>query len=536
MLKSHLRLRLETNTGTEDVDQSGALLAQGVDNRGTGRSQRGLEHVAENAQNAVEALVIGTLGVSLPADTGHHLGENNQINDQGRGQQRVLTDVEQADGLVATHEDLGVVLVQSTLVVTDSRHVLDDDGVVGVLILLVQDVIGRHHVVDNVGLGDLLGAELLLGAQVLAVVVAKVVVAGNGGELDTGVDQEVNKSGLHLGLARLEVITTNESTTLFSQLKGTRNKSVLGRAVDERSVLEDRGHSKHSGWGNLQVTSLDGVDQVLGSVVDTGDDVGVPLSVGSPHDNHLVQAVLGLEVADILLDVLHVLPASLVTLDDVIGTIFLVGSDEVGVVDTRQRLHLGHLLADLALESGLQNLGTVHRLGQVQAADIPTANSQIVGVDHGEQVMEGDVDLLASLSVSAQLDSRAHDDGTVVVGGLLTIASLPRELATVGQDTGGHGGTVVSTPADQHHTDLANLAVDLEVVVGSLGGGYQLVVRGAGNLSSLIGVLRLDFVISVDDIGRLDSKQRGFVANRPVQGAIDSIRASVRSHCFFTAG
>lgn len=365
VLKGHLRLGLETNASTEDVDKSGALLAQGVDDRGTGRGQGSLEHVAENTQDAVEALVVFTLAVRLPADTGHHLGEHNQINDQGRGQKRVLTDVEQTDGLVATHEDLGVVLIQSTLVVTDSRHVLDDDSVVGVLILLVENVVGRDHVVHNVGLGDLLGAELLLGAQVLAVIVTQVVVAGNGGELDTSVDQEVNEGRLHLGLARLEVITANESTTLLSQLKGTRDKGVLGRAVDERSVLEDRSHGEHGGRSNLKVTGLDRVDQVVGSVVDTGDDVGVPLSVGRPHDNHLIQAVLGLEVANILLDLLDVSPASLVTLDDVVGTVLLVGSDEVGVVDTRQRLHLDHLLADLVLEGGLQDLSTVHGLGEV---------------------------------------------------------------------------------------------------------------------------------------------------------------------------
>ena len=44
---------------------------------------------------------------------------------------------------------------------------------------LVQDLVGGHHVVHNVALGDLLAAERLGGLQVLAVVVAEVVVAGN---------------------------------------------------------------------------------------------------------------------------------------------------------------------------------------------------------------------------------------------------------------------------------------------------------------------------------------------------------------------
>lgn len=35
---------------------------------------------------------------------------------------------------------------------------LDDDRVVWVLSRLVQDAVGRHHVVHNIGLGDLLAA------------------------------------------------------------------------------------------------------------------------------------------------------------------------------------------------------------------------------------------------------------------------------------------------------------------------------------------------------------------------------------------
>ena len=80
---------------------------------------------------------------------------------------------------MTSHEDLGVVLVQSTLVVTNSWHVLDDNCMVWVLARGVEHSVGCDHVVNNVGLGDLLGAELLLGAEILAIIVAKVIVAGN---------------------------------------------------------------------------------------------------------------------------------------------------------------------------------------------------------------------------------------------------------------------------------------------------------------------------------------------------------------------
>lgn len=192
--------------------------------------------------SVLRVIAFGTM--SLPLDARHHLGHEDQVNDQRGSEKGILAHVEDADGLVAAQEDLGVVLVERTLVVADGGHVLDDDGVVRVLALLVQDGVGGDHVIDDVGLGDLLGTELLLRAEVHTVVVAKVVVAGDGGELDAGVDQEINEGGLHLGLARLEVVTADEGAVLLRKLDGTRNEGVLRGAVDERDLLQDTGNSE----------------------------------------------------------------------------------------------------------------------------------------------------------------------------------------------------------------------------------------------------------------------------------------------------
>jgi len=63
-----------------------------------GGCQRGFEHVAEDAQHALEALeVLGghaIRGGSLPLDAGHHLSDQNQVDDQRRGEEGVLADVE----------------------------------------------------------------------------------------------------------------------------------------------------------------------------------------------------------------------------------------------------------------------------------------------------------------------------------------------------------------------------------------------------------------------------------------------------------
>lgn len=102
MLKSHVRLRLETNAGTEDVGQGSALLSKSVDNGSARRRQRSLEHVAKNTEDAVEVLVaLGRSGI-LPLNTRHHLSNDDKVNDEGRSKKRVLADVEQAGKLLVT--------------------------------------------------------------------------------------------------------------------------------------------------------------------------------------------------------------------------------------------------------------------------------------------------------------------------------------------------------------------------------------------------------------------------------------------------
>ena len=404
MLQGHVRLGLEAKAGAENVDNGAALLGQGVDNRRAGGRKRSLEHVAKDAQDAVEALEVLLVTLSLPLDAGEQLSHQDKINDQRGGQKRVLADVEQRNGLVTTKENVAEVLIKSTLVVSDGGHILDDDGVVGVLALLVEDVVGLNHIINDVGLRDLLGAELLLGAQVLAIVVAEMVVAGNRGGLDTSVDEEIDEGRLHLGLTRLEVVTADVGAVPLSQLNGTGNKGVLGRTVDEGSTLKNTGDSKDGGGGDLLVAGLNGLEQVVGRVVDASDDVGVPLSVGSPEDNDLVQAVSSFEVTNVLTEMFNVLHASLGARDHVVGAVLLVGGNEVGVVDTRERDHGAHLLANKLLQGGLEDLGAVHGSSQIHLADVPASNDEVVGVSHGEEIVERDVDVPVGLGVGAKLD------------------------------------------------------------------------------------------------------------------------------------
>ena len=231
------------------------------------------------------------------------------------------------------------------------------------------------------------------------------------------------------------------------------------------------------------------------------------------------------------------IPASLGSRNNVVGTILLVGGNEVRVVDARQRLDAAHLLADKLLEGRLEDAGTVHGISQVHTADVPAANGKVVGVDHGEHVMEGDVDLLASFAVSSELDGRAHDEGAIVVGSTLALAGVPGETIAVGQDTGGNSSSVVSTQANEHHADLGNLAVDLEVIDALLGDGNELAILRAGYSGGAVDILGLDGLVGVDDVGGVNCEEisLGSGGYRPVNGAIGS-NVCVGSHCYRNVG
>jgi hypothetical protein len=365
---------------------------------------------------------------------------------------------------VTSHEDLGIVLIQGTLVVTNSWHVLDDDRVVRVFALLVEHRVGFNHVIDDIGLGNLLRAELLLGAEILSVIVAKVVVAGNGGELDTSADQEVHEGRLHLGLTRFEVVTANEGIVLLRKVNASWDEGVLGRTVDERNALKDGCDSKDGRWSNLLVALLNGLHEVLRGVIDAGQDLSEAFSVSSPLNDNLLQSILGLEVAkrilvmvdfqfgfyspDVLANLLNMSEAGLTTLEAVVGTVLLVGSNEVRVVDAGKWNHLSHLLLDLSLESWLENSSSVHGPGQVHAADVPASDDKVIGMNHGQDIMEGNVDILGSLCIGAELHGRTHDDRAIVVSSTRTFTGVPDEATAIGNDTSSNSGTVVAAPSD----------------------------------------------------------------------------------------
>ena len=361
---------------------------------------------------------------------------------------------------------------------------------------LEQETVGIYHVVDDAALADLLALELTLSRQVLAVVVAEVVVGGDGEGLDTSVDEELGEDGLELGLAGLEVITTDEGLLALGELDGTRDKGVLGSTVDEGLVLEDGGDSEDGGGGNLRVGVLDGVQEVIGGVVDARDDIGVALGVGGPEDDNTVELVVLLELPDIGTNLIKV-SLLIFAREQVVGTSFLVGSDEVGVVDGGEGLpEEGHVRSDLALEVVVEDLGAAHGLVHGDAGDIPTAQDEVIGVHHGQKVGDGDMDIL-TVGVGAQAEGRGAKEGANVVRGLKAFLGVPGDLVTVGENGRTESGAIVTTNTDHHETETI---VSTERKIGKI-------ERYSPSLGDLALGLEFEFlrdrgndVLSIDDV------------------------------------
>ena len=150
---------------------------------------------------------------------------------------------------------------------------------------------------------------------------------------------------------------------------------------------------------------------------------------------------------------------------------------------------------------------------------------------HRQKVMKWDMDLFPSLAINTELGSGAHDHGAIVIGATLALFRLPDKVALVSNEASGDSGTVVATPAHEHHADFRNLTVDLKVIKSLLGNSYVIAVGILGNVCSTVGVLGLDGVLSVLNIGGVDNEEMlrsGIIHIKPVRLADAVFR--VRSH------
>jgi hypothetical protein len=375
-----------------------------------------------------------------------------------------LAFVEDANSVTTTTEDLRVVLVDGALGVANGGDVLDNNDMVGMFTLsnrnalgadlgsLVKQAISINHIVDDAALANLFTLELPLSRQVVTIIVSEMVVGGDGERLDTRVDEEFGKDRLEFGLARLQIVTSDERLMTFSEVDDTGNKGVLRSTVDKGFTFENSSDSEKGRRRNLGVRGFDRVQEVIGCIVDSRNDVAVPLSVGSPEDDDAIKVIVLLKLANIGTDVLKV-SLLISTRDEIVSALLLVSSDKVGVVDGREGLsEESHMRSNLALQVVVEDLSTFHGFVHRNSGDVPATKNEVIGVDHRKDVGDGNMDVLSGGGVMTNANSGSPEEGSNVVGLLNTSLGVPDDVMTVSENGRTESATVIPTNTDHHQT------------------------------------------------------------------------------------
>jgi hypothetical protein len=175
-----------------------------------------LEEKAEVAQDGAKRLTINF-------NARKQLTQNDHIVHKRNSKERIFADVVWADCVGSTHEDLGRILVKSSLTVTNKWVILNDDLMINFVsniarrffwlghsgVARVKNSVALDGIVQYASLRDLLWLEALVLLKVLAIVVAKMVVRHNGSNTDARTNQKVAHNSLESGLSWFEIRTGN---------------------------------------------------------------------------------------------------------------------------------------------------------------------------------------------------------------------------------------------------------------------------------------------------------------------------------------
>lgn len=173
---------------------------------------------------------------------------------------------------------------------------------------------------------------------------------------------------------------------------------------------------------------FDGLHDVFVGIMDSSLDLTESLSVGSPEDNNLIDLVGELEISDILSDLVQV-SHLVVSWENVISSVRLVGSNEIWVIDRGEWNNFLKVGLKLFLEVIVKNLSTSHRLREVQSGDIPSVDDNIIRINKREDVVKWEIDLL--VSVNSDLSSRSLGNRTIEVWGLFSLLGIPGNIVLI---------------------------------------------------------------------------------------------------------
>ena len=274
------------------------------------------------------------------------------------------------------------------------------------------------------------------------------VVADDAQRTDARFDQELSEDALDLGLTRLEIVSTDERFVLFGEFDTSRDECVLRSTVDEGNTLEDATDGKDCRGRDFRVTFLDALDEIRSRIIDTGYNLSITFSVGSPNNNDFIQIMFSLERFDIIADVLDMFPF-IVSGDQIICAGRLIRRNKRRVIDRWKRLVLSELFRNLTLDIIVQDFGASHGGGQVKGANIPSAEDKVIGMDHWENLIEWGVDVVA-IGIDAQFHGGRLSDTAIIIGFNQTVFGVESDLVAVGSDGGSQRTAIVTSPSNQH--------------------------------------------------------------------------------------
>lgn len=165
------------------------------------------------------------------------------------------------------------------------------------------------------------------------------------------------------------------------------------------------------------------------------------------------------------------------------------------------------IILELVNEGGLENVGALGSLVQVVTGDIPTANIEIDGGDHGEQFLDWLENILKVAALFVEFETNVSGgtlgEGTVEVSMLFTILGSPGHLLLIGEDTSNEGGTVVATETNEHDSKFGKTGVGgnflfLNHRLGCLG---LLVEESETGLVVDLDVVLVDFLVETGKVG-----------------------------------
>lgn len=208
-------------------------------------------------------------------------------------------------------------------------------------------------------------------------------------------------------------------------------EGILRRTVQVNDLLLDASHAVKNRGRKWLVSG-----NSLLKIVNGGDlRKKVHLCVCGPENNNFIAfRFLLLNVFSKFIDNFLV-----GTMENIVGSITLVSSNEIRVESSLHRLNSLKILLKLFDESRLKNVSSLAGIIDTLFTNIPTRDDQINWINHGQKILDRLVDII-KLSISfVVLESSVAGstlcEGTKHVGLNLTVFGVPSDLLLVGNDT-----------------------------------------------------------------------------------------------------